>query len=289
MELRQAVDSFLAELAAQGKSENTTASYQRHLALWVEFCEANNFDYRAVNGKETKAFRNYLSARTTRTGHRAKATSVNAALSALKSFYDYLAVEGVVKANPIITKAVRVKEEKSAPRFLGDNEARKVQEWVTGLRSPAARLAFNVMFATALRVSEVAGIGPEDVLEHEGKVFIRVVGKGNKTRVVPVLDGETAKALLAAKTEAEAKGADRLFPAANTLKVHAANCRKATGVGFSCHKARHTVATNLLAGGTRLDVIQKLLGHSNISTTTRYAKTLDEDLFRLAAAAGGQG
>jgi len=116
----------------------------------------------------------------------------------------------------------------------------------------------------------------------QGRVFLMVRhGKGNKERMVPVTDADVARELLSfAQTK---EPGDNLFGVqAGTFKWHAGEIRKATGVDFHSHRLRHTLATRLLAQGTPIDVVQEVLGHENINTTRRYAKTAPERLCQLA-------
>jgi len=119
------------------------------------------------------------------------------------------------------------------------------------------------------------------VIEEEGKVFLRVrSGKGQKERLVPVIDKEVAWELLKLSKE---KGKDFLFGVkAGTLKDYAYKVKRASGVDFHSHRLRHTLATRLLAKGISIDVVQKVLGHASINTTRRYAETLPERVKELA-------
>jgi len=133
------------------------------------------------------------------------------------------------------------------------------------------------MLATGLRVSEVANLRRKDVFQNEGAVFLKVRhGKGKKERIVPVIDALVARELLSLPTEG-------FGVTPGTLKAYAHDIKKAIGIDFHSHRLRHTFATRLLAQGVPLDVVQKVLGHSNISTTRVYAETLPEAITRLAA------
>jgi site-specific recombinase XerD len=274
MELKEAVRSFLKDLELSGKSRKTLEAYYFHLEKFISFCEEKGLDYRLVNGKESKAFRNWLAEKDL------SPASVNAVLSAVKSFYDFLLDEGLVKGNPFVSRKLRVKEPERKPSFLTDEELAKVQRAMEKLPRHV-RLAFETMLWTGLRVSEVASLTGEDVIEEEGKVFLRVrSGKGQKERLVPVMDKEVAWELLRLSKE---KGKERLFGVSDgTLKDYAYKVKKASGVNFHSHRLRHTLATRLLAKGVAIDVVQRVLGHASINTTRRYAETLPERVKELA-------
>lgn len=273
------INSYITELRLSGKSPYTVINYAKHLEKFAAWCEGNAIDFRQVNGRESKAFRNWL----VEQGLAPK--TVNTILGAVKSFYDFCCEEGVVKGNPLIMKRLRVVEEKRQPDFLTEAEAERV---LAGLeRLPYhVNLAFRTMLAAGLRVSEAADLSPSDVILERGAVFLHVRhGKGDKERMAPVTDATVAKELL--ELAKERRGQPTLFGVTDgTLKVHAHNLKKATGVDFHAHRMRHTLATRLLNQGTPIDVVQKVLGHADISTTRRYAETMPEALFRVAAKVG---
>jgi integrase len=188
--------------------------------------------------------------------------------------------EEIVKGNPFVSKKLRVKEPDKKPAFLTEEELKKVNEAMERLPKHV-RLAFETMLWTGLRVSEVAGLTGEDVIQEEGKVFLRVrAGKGAKERLVPVLDRNLALDLLRLSKE---RGKLPLFGvSAGTLKDYAYKVKRASGVNFHSHRLRHTLATRLLAKGVRIDVVQKILGHASINTTRRYAETLPDAIKELA-------
>ena len=274
MELKEAIRAFLKDLELSGKSRKTLEAYYFHLDKFLSFCEERSLDYRLINGKESKAFRNWLAEKGL------SASSVNAVLSACKSFYDFLLDEGLVKGNPFVSRKLRVKEPDKKPAFLTEEELKRVKEAMERLPRHI-QLAFEVMLWTGLRVSEVARLTGEDVIIEDGKVFLRVrAGKGQKERLVPVMDKEVAWELWRLGKE---KGKEPLFGVkAGTLKDYAYKVKRASGVDFHSHRLRHTLATRLLAKGVAIDVVQKVLGHASINTTRRYAETLPERVKELA-------
>lgn len=270
------IKDFLLELQAIGRSTKTVEAYKYHLEKFARFCEESGCDFRTINGKESRAFRNWL----VELG--LKPASINAIIAATKSFYDFLAEEEVVKGNPIISRRLRVAEERGLPGFLTKAEEKKVLAHLANLPYHIG-LAFKTMLVSGLRVSEAAALKTEDVLVQQGGVFLAVKhGKGDKGRLVPVTNRDVARELLAF-AQKKAQG-DKLFGVTDsTLKWYAQAIRQATGVDFHSHRCRHTLATRLLAQGVPIDVVQMVLGHQNINTTRRYAKTAPEKLCRLAA------
>ena len=270
------IKDFLLELQAIGRSTKTVEAYKYHLEKFARFCEESGCDFRTINGKESRAFRNWL----VELG--LKPASINAIIAATKSFYDFLAEEEVVKGNPIISRRLRVAEERGLPGFLTKAEEKKVLAHLANQPCHIG-LAFKTMLVSGLRVSEAAALKTEDVLVQQGGVFLAVKhGKGDKGRLVPVTNRDAARELLTF-AQKKAQG-DKLFGVTDsTLKWYAQAIRQATGVDFHSHRCRHTLATRLLAQGVPIDVVQMVLGHQNINTTRRYAKTAPEKLCRLAA------
>lgn len=273
MSLHEVIEEYLHELKARGNSPHTLVAYQHALAQYAEWVEEHRLDWKQVNGKESKAYRNWL----VEQGY--KPSSVNLKVHALKAFYDYAVEAGYLKGNPIISRTLTVKVEKDLPKFLKPHELSRFLHALKDL-NPEYQLAFRLMLYGGLRVSEVAALAPDDVLVLGGRVVVRVQGKGRKERLAPITDKETAQDLLSLAESRE--GQERLFRySAQVLKNQAYRLKKRTGVDLHCHRLRHTFATTLLRRGVGLDVIQASLGHASISTTRRYAETLPEAVLRL--------
>lgn len=138
------------------------------------------------------------------------------------------------------------------------------------------------MLASGLRVGEAAKLTKKDVRLDSNRVvlFIRKA-KGGKSRTVPIINPEIALQLY--EYAKEIPDGQPLFRVAKrTLQGHAERIKKNTGMNFYSHRARHTFATTLLAQDTRLDIIQRVMGHADISTTRKYAETLNQDILSIA-------
>ncbi|MCL6560800.1 MAG: tyrosine-type recombinase/integrase [Firmicutes bacterium] len=283
-ELKQLIDDFLDDIQASGKSEWTARAYSGWLSRFTDWCAANSIDFKAITGRQLRAYRNYLAKK-----HGLKPRTINCHIYALKSFFDFLVDVGEIPGHAIVTKRLRVETGQPLPRFLTEDEAEKIFTHEVFLSLPKnVQLAIKTMRATGLRVSGVSGLTPENVILKDGAVFLRVTEKGKKERYVPVLEKEVAKEIINFKENRVLKGyrknKDKLFGVCASRIIQCCVwVKKATGVDFHSHRLRHTVATNLLHEGVRLDVIQDLLGHADISTTRRYAATLPEAFFQIAA------
>ena len=217
-------------------------------------------------------------------------------VTTLRNFYKFLMEQGAVDSDPTALLAPP-KHWHSLPKYLNKKQlsdlmASPDRNHPQGLRD-AAMLEF--LYATGLRVSELCKVRVSDLERNMG--FVRVVGKGNKHRIVPV--GKTA---LLAVEEFLGGGRPRLLkgrasPYLFVTNRGAAMTRQAfwkllAGYGkkagifhnLTPHVLRHTFATHLLEGGADLRSVQTMLGHSDISTTqiythvmrSRLRKTVDE-------------
>jgi integrase/recombinase XerC len=177
------------------------------------------------------------------------------------------------------------------PSFLPKDEATQLLDaepaGAAGLRD---RALVELLYASGLRVAECCGLDLEDL--DEGRRTVRVVGKGDKERVVPV--GETALEALAAYLAMRGRARGALFRNArggrlttrSALRIVKGLARRAgLGQRVTPHTLRHSFATHMLGEGADLRLIQELLGHSRLSTTQRYTHVSPEHLMRVYDAA----
>jgi integrase/recombinase XerC len=202
--------------------------------------------------------------------------SLRAMLSAFRSFFRFLARDGRLQNNP--AAGVRSpKVRRKLPEVLDVDEAAALVEVTAG--DPLAlrdRAMLELLYSSGLRVSELCGVRWRDLDTEQG--LLRVTGKGNKTRIVPV--GRMALNALAALRESQPAGADdpvlrgrgdgSLTPGA----VRAAIKRRARAQGVwrrvYPHLMRHSCASHLLESSGNLRAVQELLGHADIGTTQIY-------------------
>ena len=202
-------------------------------------------------------------------------------LSALRSFFDYMILEGMRKENPCESlESPRIG--RYLPDVLSVEEVDRIMESVDcsnpkGLRD---RAILEILYGCGLRVSEAVGLKISDVFVKEG--FVRVIGKGNKQRIVPL--GEVAAdcftEYLGCRGEAaKPEFSDIAFLNRNGMplsRVYVFNMVKtqaiAAGISknISPHTFRHSFATHLIENGADLRVVQEMLGHESILTTEIY-------------------
>jgi integrase/recombinase XerD len=274
----------------KGLSENTLSAYRSDLNKFALFLanQSTSSDISLVSVDEI----NYFLANRVDQGMSARSNS--RAMSSLRSFFAYLIQQGRRKDDPI-SLLQNPKLAKSLPKTLSERQvdalldAPQTDEPIQ-LRDKAM---LEVLYATGLRVSELVGLRIGQISVQQG--VVRVTGKGNKDRLVPL--GEEAidwltlylkqgRSLLL-KTET-----DVLFPSNrgvmmtrqtfwHRIKYYA----QVAGVkgDLSPHTLRHAFATHLLNHGADLRVVQMLLGHSDLSTTQIYTHVATERLQQLVA------
>jgi len=197
-------------------------------------------------------------------------------LQTIRLFFDYLTnEEGIGMVNPVIRISLRLP--KPLPRHLKDDQVREFFDVITDLRD---RAMFMLMLRCGLRVQEVAEL-TLDALEYGRRQIFVFHGKGAKDRVVYM--SEDARSALLAYLEKRSSKAKALFLVqkgpmkGKPLSVRGIQKRieyyaRKSVLNVSCHRLRHTMATQLLNADADLAIIQDLLGHSQITTTQRYCR-----------------
>jgi len=197
-------------------------------------------------------------------------------LQTIRLFFDYLTnEEGIGMVNPVIRISLRLP--KPLPRHLKDDQVREFFDVITDLRD---RAMFMLMLRCGLRVQEVAEL-TLDALEYGRRQIFVFHGKGAKDRVVYM--SEDARSALLAYLEKRSSKAKALFLVqkgpmkGKPLSVRGIQKRieyyaRKSVLNVSCHRLRHTMATQLLNADADLATIQDLLGHSQITTTQRYCR-----------------
>ncbi len=214
-------------------------------------------------------------------------------LFALRSFYRFLIAEGLCEENPALLvtlpSPVRPRVE-----FYTDAEADAIIAWASaqpGLRWQVGRALLMTLRYTGLRLKEVVTLRTEEVDLDARRISL--VGKGRKPRVVPiphVLETvlreyvNTLRPVLPGSGYffANPRGSGSLRGRYGARALHNLVLEAGTGAGVTGrhhpHRWRHTYATSLVRRGEDIHVVQRLMGHSNIATTTRYLHLSDADL-----------
>lgn len=272
------LSDFLRFLAIdKGLSQNTIANYELDLKKFFRFCQIQNMDL--LSQIDTDLVRLFI-ASLNKAGY--AASTAARILSSLRAFFHFLTVEGVVSKNPMAL-IESPKKARTLPHSLSMAEVEAIlaapnTDTKFGIRD---RAMFETLYATGLRVSELANLSLGDL--HLDLGFIQTLGKGNKERMVPlgeeavfwiekyldqVRDGWLPKAgsdYLFLTQRGKAFTRQGIWKTLNKY-VSLAGIQKKV----SPHVLRHSFATHILENGADLRLVQELLGHENISTTQIY-------------------
>jgi site-specific recombinase XerD len=207
-----------------------------------------------------------------------KARSINCHISVVRCFYDYLRdEEHLAIDNPVVT-GLALREPHPLPKHLRDTD---VELFFSIVSSDRDKAMFILMLRCGLRVQEVANLTLDDVDYRRSQLLIKY-GKGAKDRIV-YISNDAAEALAVYLQNRPITDERRIFLVekgrckGQPLSVRGIQKRieyyaNASGIPVSCHKLRHTMATQLLNADADLVTIQDLLGHNRIKTTMRYCK-----------------
>jgi integrase/recombinase XerD len=285
------IDAFCDQVWLQdGLAPSSLASYRHDLTAWSAWLERRGSALLAAQRADVETWL------AEQFRAKAKATSIARRLSSLRRFYALQLLQGTLRADPTL----RVRAPK-LPRRLPKNLSEAQVEALLAAPDPATTLGLRdramleTIYATGLRVSELVGLTLAQVSLDMG--VVRVLGKGSKERLVPL--GEEAiewlKRYLASARPAlagDGKSA-ALFVTARrgplTRQAFWALLKRLAvksgipAASLSPHVLRHAFATHLLNHGADLRVVQLLLGHADITTTTIYTHVARERLKKLHA------
>lgn len=277
--MEEEIEAFIRHLAVErGLSENYQLSTARSLGEFAQWC-AQRKQVRRAREVGLPLLSEYLADRK-RGG--LSASSIKLVVVALKIFFRFGIARGFVERDPAESLTLP-RIERYLPETLNELQVEQLLESVDtkaplGLRD---RAMLELLYASGLRISELAGARLENLNLEEG--IIRVLGKGNKTRLVPV--GKKACAALAVYLERErpllvrrrsgsevflSRRGSRLTTVRIWQIVKTVAKRSGLEANVYPHLLRHSFATHLLSNGADLRIIQEMLGHADIATTQIY-------------------
>ncbi len=287
------IDAFIDALwLEEGLSGNTLAAYRRDLNLYAAWLAAQGLALPASQGSDISG---YFAARHAAT----KASTANRRLTVFKRYFRWALRERLIMADPTL-KLLAARQALRVPKTLSEQQVEAL------LNAPALDSALGVRDRTMLELMSASGLRVSELIKL--KVFnlsmadhvLRVLGKGNKERLVPF--GEVAGEWLAQYLESarpellSGHQTQDLFVSTRGLNAGSAMSRvmfwmivkkHACGAGItvplSPHTLRHAFASHLLNHGADLRAVQMLLGHADISTTTIYTHVARERLKTLHA------
>jgi integrase/recombinase XerC len=272
---REWIDRFISHLAHERRmSGHTMAAYRHDLLALAEFGARRKLDcWAALDNLQMRTFAAALH------GGGLSPRSIQRRLSAVRTFYEFLVREGHCVRNP----ALDVRAPKSSKRLPAtldaDQMGRLLAFRVEDSLSARDKAIMELFYSSGLRLSELVGLSMTaiDLMDRT----VRVLGKGNKTRIVPV--GRHAIDALRkwlqeraglAKPDVDSlfvgHGGRPLSVRAVQLRVGEWGRRQGIGVHIHPHMFRHSFATHLLESSGNLRGVQELLGHADIGTTQVY-------------------
>lgn len=289
-EIKQLIAQWQSWLLNERRySPHTLDAYSRDLSGFFDFAAEHlgKVPETADLAKlEVRDFRAYLSQRAAR--HIDK-SSLARELSTLKNFFKWLARYDILR-NPALSVIRTPRRAKVLPKALEVNDTFNVideaqnlasNSW-QGLRDTAI---FTLLYGCGLRISEALSLNVGDIGNND---FLRIKGKGNKERIVPLLPVvvENINKYLAECPYQPKQGeplflgarGDRLVPRIIQRQMQKIRAYLGLPDNLTPHALRHSFATHLLAEGTDLRSIQELLGHASLTTTQRYTDAQIETL-----------
>lgn len=289
------VEEFLTHLAIEkGRSANTLVAYRRDLGAWAAHT-STPINQRSAD--DVLAFNRSLQAKGL------APASVNRAMAAVRGLHRFLVAEDLMSTDPTAdVEAGRLP--RGLPKALTEDEVSRLLDAVTG-QTPADRrdrAILEVLYGTGMRISEMVALSLED-LDLDG-ALMRVTGKGDKQRLVPV--GRLAAAAvddwlspggrssMAPETWARRSDQNAVFLNQRGGRLSRQGIwgvvRKhglTAGIAdrLTPHVLRHSCATHMLDHGADIRTVQELLGHASVTTTQLYTKVSMDLMVRAYAAA----
>lgn len=289
-EIKQLIAQWQSWLLNERRySPHTLDAYSRDLSGFFDFAAEHlgKVPETADLAKlEVRDFRAYLSQRATR--HIDK-SSLARELSTLKNFFKWLARYDILR-NPALSVIRTPRRAKVLPKALEVNDTFNVIDEAQNLASNSWQglrdmAIFTLLYGCGLRISEALSLNVGDIGNND---FLRIKGKGNKERIVPLLPVvvENINKYLAECPYQPKQGeplflgarGDRLVPRIIQRQMQKIRAYLGLPDNLTPHALRHSFATHLLAEGTDLRSIQELLGHASLTTTQRYTDVQIETL-----------
>ena len=283
----QSIQSYLDYLKYEKRySIHTITSYQTDLVNFIDFLELQ-FGGSSLEGVNHNFIRSWL-AHLKEKGLTAK--SLNRKISSLKSFFKYQLKIGAIETTPM-AKVISPKIGSRLPVFIKEEDTKKLVEGLSqsteDWKSLNAKMLITIFYATGMRLSELINLKDRQVDFSNSQV--KVLGKGNKERIIPV-----SKEILEAIREYQLlkkKGFEitddvllvtekgkKMYPKYAYLLVNHILGKTNTLDKKSPHVLRHTFATHLMNNGADLNAVKELLGHSSLASTQVYTHNTIEKL-----------
>lgn len=259
-------------------SPHTLKAYQRDLESFLEFAK-EGFDYSDIKSVNYSIIRSWI---VSLVDSGVSNRSINRKMSSLKTYYKFLLKTGQISENPM-TKHRSLKTSKKVQVPFSQREIEEVIGMLseeTGFEGVRNRLIVELFYATGMRRAELIGLKMKDVSLGQG--LLKVLGKRNKERILPLLPSilQTLKQYLEERERLEKiEDADFLLLSKKGVKLYETFVYRIINSYFSeasekvkrsPHILRHSFATHLLNEGADLNAVKELLGHASLASTQVY-------------------
>jgi len=278
------IDGFMNCLEKEKRySKHTITAYRIDLNQFKKFL--SNIYETDLNAADSNMIRSWV---VSLMDNGQSVKTVNRKISTLKSFYHYLLETGSIKQSPT-HKITAPKNKKPLPVFMKNSEMDTLfgtETFGDDFSAQRDELILEILYSCGIRLSELIGLEESSISEYQSG--LKVLGKRNKERIVPLHASLLKKIKSYLQTKREAgfsslhllvtdKG-EKLYPKFVYRKVNYYLGQVTTARKKSPHVLRHTFATHMLNNGADLNVIKELLGHSNLSATEIYTHNSIEKL-----------
>jgi integrase/recombinase XerC len=268
-------------------SSHTLTAYIADLNQFADYLN-DNYDELQIDGINHFQLRSWL-ATLKEGGH--KERSINRKISSISGYYKYLLRKGLVSKNPTsLIHSLRLPER--LPTFLKESETENLLENIsfgTSFQDFTDRLILELLYTSGMRRTELINLKESDI--EWSLQQIRVLGKGNKERLLPVSSSmlDNLRSYIGAKKDAEIntdsllalESGNKLYEKYVYRTVKKYLSQVTTMKKKSPHIMRHTFATHLLNNGANIQAIKELLGHSSIAATQVYTHINIDELKKV--------
>ena len=272
------IEDFIKVKTIDGKSQNTTINYKSDLRILEAYCESKQIGLSNMTQNDFNEFKDYLMTQhLTSEGKLFSTSSINRIIITIKEFYKYMVYIKAVVQNPTLDLRCN-KLPKRLPKYFTLKEVKRLLQSLEETGHERDTAIIQLFLSVGLRLSEMANLKVKDIHGNQ----LRVIGKGNKERVVALNNTVLTSINEYMKTRKDST-CEALFLSSrdrgislSSIKLLVKQSLTTSGIPImSVHKLRHTAATLMLEAGVDIRIIQEILGHENIATTTIYAHVND--------------
>lgn len=282
MTIENIVSNYLTEISAVRRfSENTIKSYNNDLRDFQNYCINNSKN--EIENVTDKFIKSYLMA-LMESGLDTK--SISRKLASIRGIFKYAYQKDIIKKNPA-QFLINPKVKRKLPEVVSINNILEVYDIADGINEnpETIKIIFELLYGCALRVSELCNLKLSDINFSKGQ--IRIIGKGNKTRIVPIGDKSLEIVAEYLKLNPSEKRNEYLIRTKKGKAIYPRYVHRIVNKYLSKvtdikkkspHILRHSAATHMLDRGADLRAVKDILGHENLSTTQIYTHVSIERL-----------